>query len=56
MDQEVTGGKPPAAPGDLAAFVKAWRQRMQDEGLEFVQEGELDPPREVDNRADLDWE
>jgi hypothetical protein len=56
MDQEVTGGKPSAAPGDLAVFVEAWRQQMQDEGVEFVQEGELDPPRDGDSRADLDWE
>lgn len=56
MDQEVSGGKPPAAQGDLAAFVAAWLQRMQDEGTEFVQEGELDPPRDVDSRAELDWE
>lgn len=52
MDRETTGEALPAAALDLAAFVAAWRQRMRDEGLEFVREGELDPAREPDGRVD----
>jgi prevent-host-death family protein len=46
---------PRTPQNDLASFMATWRQKMQTEGLEFVQDGELDPPREPDNRPDVDW-
>lgn len=47
--------QPPMPQTDLVRFMAAWRQKMQAEGLDFVQDGELDPPRESDSRPDVDW-
>lgn len=46
----------PATPqNDLVSFMATWRQKMQSTGLDFVQDGELDPPRLPDHRPELDW-
>lgn len=47
--------QPTTPQTDLTSFMAAWRQKMQAEGLEFVQDGELDPPREPDRRPEVDW-